>query len=157
VGSRALQTDAWHHRSDAITSAAVFVGISLAVLGGPAWAPADDWAALLASVIIAVNGIRLLRPAVADLMDRAPDPVMLERVRVLAAAVPGVLAVEKIQARRSGMGFLVSIHVQAEPGTPLRDAHSLGGRVRSVLRNENFIIDAFVHMEPYEAGAAAEG
>jgi len=150
VGSRALQTDAWHHRSDAITSGAVFIGISLAVLGGPAWAPADDWAALFASGMIAVNGVRLLRPAVADLMDRAPDTAVLERVRALADAVPGVLAVEKIQARRSGMGFLVSIHVQAEPGTPLRDAHSLGGRVRSVLRDEGFIIDAFVHMEPYE-------
>ena len=154
MGSRALETDAWHHRSDAITSGAALVGISLALVGGPAWAPADDWAALLASGVIAVNGIRLLRPAVADLMDRAPDPVLLARVREKAAAVPGVLAVEKLQARRAGMGYLISIHVQAAPHLSLRDAHALGGRVRSELRAESFIQDAFVHMEPYEAAVA---
>jgi cation diffusion facilitator family transporter len=150
VSSRALETDAWHHRSDAITSGAAFVGISLALIGGPDWAPADDWAALLASVVIAVNGVRLLRPAVADLMDRAPDPALLAQVRAAAAAVDGVKAVEKLQARRAGMGYLVSIHVQADPMLSLRDAHSLGGRVRSVLRAESFIRDAFVHMEPFE-------
>jgi cation diffusion facilitator family transporter len=157
VSSRALETDAWHHRSDAITSAAAFVGISLALAGGPGWAPADDWAALFASCIIAFNGIRLLRPAVMDLMDRAPSAALLDQARARAGAVPGVMAVEKLQARRAGLGYLVSIHVQADPLLSLRDAHSLGGRVRSVLRAESFILDAFVHMEPYEAAPGDDG
>jgi len=150
VGSRALETDAWHHRSDALTSAAAFIGISLALIGGPSWAPADDWAALFASGIIAFNGTRLLRPAVADLMDRAPPPNVLERIRQLAGAVDGVLAIEKIQARRAGMGYLVAIHVQAMPELTLREAHNLGGRVRSAIRSDPRLLDAFVHMEPFE-------
>jgi cation diffusion facilitator family transporter len=151
MGSRALETDAWHHRSDAITSAAAFVGISIAVVGGPSWAPADDWAALVASVIIAVNGFRLLRPAVADLMDRAPPDEVLNRVREIAFGVEGVLDVEKVQARRAGMGYLVAIHVQADPDLSLRDAHILGGRVRSAVQDDRQFLDALVHMEPYEA------
>lgn len=150
VGSRALETDAWHHRSDAITSAAAFVGISAAVLGGPAWAPADDWAALLASLIIAANGIRLLRPAVADLMDGAPHPEVVDRVRTRARTVPGVRLVEKVQARRAGFGYLVALHIQADPAMTLRAAHDLGGRVRSAVRREREILDALVHMEPFE-------
>jgi cation diffusion facilitator family transporter len=148
--SRALKTDAWHHRSDAITSAAAFVGISLALVGGETWAPADDWAALLGSVIIATNGLRLLRPAVLDLMDRAPDQAVLDRVRGLAAAVEGVRGVEKVQARRAGVGYLVAIHVEADPTMTLRDAHKLGGRVRSSIRRDRSILDALVHMEPHE-------
>jgi cation diffusion facilitator family transporter len=151
IVSRALESDAWHHRSDAITSGAAFVGISLALIGGPAWAPADDWAALLASAIIAFNGFRLLRPAVLDLMDRAPEPEIVDRVRSAACAVEGVLQVEKIQARRAGMGYLIAIHVQADAGLPLRDAHILGGRVRSAIRADPLFLDALIHMEPFEA------
>jgi cation diffusion facilitator family transporter len=150
IASRALESDAWHHRSDAITSGAAFIGISLALIGGPDWAPADDWAALLASGIIAFNGYRLLRPAVLDLMDRAPEPAILERVRTAACAVDGVLGVEKIQARRAGMGYLIAIHVQADPDMPLRDSHILGGRVRSAIRNDPMFLDALIHMEPWE-------
>jgi cation diffusion facilitator family transporter len=150
VHSRALENDAWHHRSDAITSATAFAGIGLAVVGGPDWAPADDWAALFASAIIAFNGLRLLRPSVADLMDRAPEPAVLDRVRSLAAAVPGVLAIEKVQGRRAGLNYLVAIHVQADPSLSLRDAHDLGGRVRAAIRSDPLFLDAIVHMEPYE-------
>lgn len=150
VHSRALQNEAWHQRSDAITSGAAFIGISLAVLGGPEWAPADDWAALFASAVIAFNGLRLLRPSVADLMDRAPEPAVLNRVRSLAAAVPGVLAIEKVQGRRAGLNYLVAIHVQADASLSLREAHDLGGRVRAAIRNDPLFLDAIVHMEPYE-------
>lgn len=156
VHSRALESDAWHHRSDAITSAAAFVGIGLAVLGGPDWAPADDWAALFASGIVAFNGFRLLRPAVADLMDRAPDTEVIDRVRSLARGVPGVLAIEKVQGRRAGMYYLVAIHVQADPSLSLREAHNLGGRVRSAIREDALFLDAIVHMEPYEGGSGHE-
>jgi len=153
LGSRALEVDAWHHRSDAITSAAAFAGISLALIGGERWAPADDWAALFASAIIAFNGIRLLRPSVGDLMDRAPDPSVAAAVRETALCVDGVKAVEKLHVRRMGLGYRVVIHVQADPAMPLRDAHNLGGRVRSTLRSMPMVIDAIVHMEPFEASA----
>jgi len=151
VDSQAVRTDAWHHRSDAITSSAAFLGIAIALVGGPAWAPADDVAALVASGIIAFNGVRLLRPAIQDLMDRAPDPVVLARVERISCGVPAVLRVEKIQARRAGIGYFVALHVEADPAMTLRDAHLLGHAVKDAIRAEMpSVIDVLVHMEPHD-------
>jgi len=149
LGSPALRADAWHHRADAITSGAALVGIALALVGGPGWEPADDWAALLAAGVIAYNGVRLLRPALADLMDRAPDPDVLARVERAAASVPGVRRIEKILARRAGVGYFVALHVEADPAMPLRDAHRLGHDVKDrVIEAVPRVLDALVHMEP---------
>lgn len=149
--SGAIQADAWHHRSDAVTSAAAFIGISVALIGGQEYAAADDVAALLASGIIAFNGTRLLRPALADLMDRAPEADLLERVQEEASAEDGVMRIEKVLARRAGIGHFVTLHVQADPAMSLHAAHQLGGRVRSrIVRNVPRVIDALIHMEPFE-------
>lgn len=153
VSSTAVTADAWHHRSDAITSAAAFVGISVALVGGPAWAPADDVAALLASTVIAYNGVRLLRPAIYDLMDRAPEPTVLGRVDREARAVDGVLAVEKIQARRAGTGYFVALHIEADPSITLAQAHLLGHEVKdAILEALPAVLDVLVHMEPHGPG-----
>ena len=153
LGSPAVKADAWHQRSDAITSGAAFLGILVALIGGEAWAPADDVAALLASGVIAFNGIRLLRPAVEDLMDRAPPPEVLDRVERAARTVAGVREVEKIQARRAGVGYYVTLHVEADPTMPLRDAHLLGHQVKdAILAEQSTVLDVVVHMEPYERG-----
>lgn len=150
VGSTAVRADAWHHMSDAITSAAAFIGISIAVAGGPAWARADDWAALAASGVIAFNGLAMLRPAFDDLMDRVPGPEIVQRVRGAAATVPGVLAVEKLAMRRMGMTFRLTIHVQADPLMSLEEAHVLSGRVKGAVRGvEPRVSGITVHMEPF--------
>jgi cation diffusion facilitator family transporter len=151
VESDAVRADAWHHRSDAITSAAAFIGISIALLGGPGWEEADDWAALAATGVIAFNGQRLLRTAVASLMDRAPGRETLVRIESIASAVPDVLAIEKAIVRRAGIYLFVDLHVQAEPTMPLRDAHALGGRVkRAIMSAVPTVRGVLVHMEPYE-------
>ena len=151
VESAAVTADAWHHRSDVITSSAAFVGITVALVGGPAWAPADDVAALLASGVIAYNGVRLLRPAVQDLMDRAPEPSVLRRVDEAARAVDGVRAVEKIQARRAGVGYFVALHVEADPDITLAAAHLLGHEVKDAILDElSSVLDVLVHMEPHD-------
>jgi cation diffusion facilitator family transporter len=151
VGSTAVQADAWHHRSDAITSAAAFVGISVALIGGPGWESADDWAALLASTIIVYNGIGVLRPAVHDLMDRAPGDEMLARVTAAATGVSGVRAIEKLKIRKAGMGYYVDLHVQADATMPLDAAHILSGMVKSAIRAAvPEVSGALIHMEPYE-------
>ena len=80
-GSLAVKVDAWHHRSDALTSAFALVGISVALWGGSGWESADDFAALAASVFISYNGVKLLRAAFADLMDRAPETYILEQIQ----------------------------------------------------------------------------
>src|ERR1700730_14447176 len=95
VESTAVQTDAWHHRSDALTSAAAFIGISVALIGGSGWESADDWAALFACAVIAANGIRLLRPAFYEIMDTAPRGQIVGTVRNAAAAVPGGIELDK--------------------------------------------------------------
>lgn len=152
VGSTAVSADAWHHRSDAITSAAAFVGIAVALLGGPGWESADDWAALLASAVIVYNAVGVVRPAVHDLMDRAPGEAMLTRVAQAASAVPGVLAIEKLKVRKAGLGYYVDLHVQADPRMALRDAHVLSGMVKSAIRSAGpEVHGVLIHMEPFEA------
>lgn len=156
LGSGVVQADAWHHRSDALTSAAAFLGISIALAGGDAWAVADGYAALFASAIIAFNGLRILRPALADLMDRAPEPALLERVAHVAGREPGVRCIEKILARRAGAGHFLTLHVQADPDMTLHDAHELGHRVRTrLVRQIPSVLDALIHMEPFEDLPAA--
>ena len=159
INSTAVKADAWHHLSDAITSAAAFVGIAIALLGaryagGSGWESADDWAALFAAVIIFFNGARMVRPALHDLMDRAPGSEFLGQVRRAAEGVPGVLATEKLFIRKTGTTYRVTIHVHADPGLSLRDAHVLGGKVKGAIRSAvPQVQSVLVHMEPYEGSA----
>lgn len=149
VGSEAVRADAWHHRSDAITSAAAFVGISIAIWGGPGWEEADDWAALVAALVIAWNGQRLLRPAVAGLMDHSAEPAIRDRIIQAASAVPDVRAVEKAIVRRAGMAYFADLHVHADPAMPLRDAHIVSGKVkRAIMAAVPGVRGVLVHMEP---------
>jgi cation diffusion facilitator family transporter len=151
LGSTAVKTDAWHHRSDAITSGAAFVGISLALWGGPGWESADDWAALVAAFVISANGLRFLTAAVNDLMDRLPDGEVVETVDQAAKSVPGVLATEKIRVRKFGVDYLVDLHVQADANLSLHDAHVISGKVKSAVKSAiPTAKEVLVHMEPYE-------
>lgn len=156
VGSTAVRADAWHHRSDAITSAAAFVGISVALWGGAGWESADDWAALGASGVIVFNGLRILKPSVDDLMDRVPAGDVLARIEEAARSPSGVRAVEKLRVRRVGFNYYVDIHVQADPALSLHDAHVLSGRVKGAIRDSvPAVAGVLVHMEPFEPAPAA--
>src|SRR5438270_3818020 len=110
VESTAVQTDAWHHRSDALTSAAAFIGISVALIGGSGWQSADDWAALFACAVIAANGIRLLRPALYEIMDTAPRGQIVRSIRSAARSVPGVLEGEQCRVRKMVLDCSVDLH-----------------------------------------------
>jgi cation diffusion facilitator family transporter len=157
VGSNAVKADAWHHLSDAITSAAAFIGISIAVWKGKGWESADDWAALVASAVILYNGISMLKTALDDLMDRHPGEDIAIAVRRVAERVPGVSAIEKLLVRRSGISYHVEIHVQTDPTMSLADAHGLGGLVKSTIREQQpRVRGVLVHMEPF-APAATDG
>ncbi len=153
TGSTAGKADAWHHASDAMTSAAAFIGISIALWGGRGWEQADDWAALFASTIIFYNGVLLVRPAMHDLMDRMPGSDIIEPVRAAAASVRGVLGVEKLSARKAGLVYYVDIHVQANAELSLHDAHELSGVVKSAIRrNVPRVAGVLIHMEPFKRG-----
>jgi cation diffusion facilitator family transporter len=151
TGSTAVMADAWHHRSDALTSATAFIGIAIGVWGGAGWESADDWAAVVAAVIMTANGIRMMRAAVNDLMDRVPETDLVERIAQAAQSPRGVLAIEKLRVRKLGLKYSVDVHVQADPNLSLRDAHVLSGKVKGAVRaNVPAVDEVLVHMEPYE-------
>jgi cation diffusion facilitator family transporter len=147
--STVVKTDAWHHRSDAITSSAAFVGISIALIGGPGYESADDWAALLAACVIVFNGYRLLLPAVAEVMDAAPDPGIIEQVRDVAGHVQGVVGLDKCYIRKMGFEYYVDLHVVVNGDVSVRSGHKIGHDVRDAVRQAiPKITDVLVHIEP---------
>ena len=150
VGSTAVAADAWHHRADAISSLAAFIGISIALIGGKGWEAADDWAALVASIVVAINGVRTLRPAIAGLMDEAPDRTVKERALDAASSVAGVRSVENLNVRSYGLGFYVDLHVKADPTISLEAAHEIAAKVKyAILEAVPNVVSVLVHMEPY--------
>ncbi len=149
IDSHALKTDAWHHRLDALTSMAAFVGISIAIIAGKGYESADDWAALFVSIIIAINGYRLFRLAISDIMDEAPDTAIEAHIRKLAQSVPGVVRVEKCRVRKSGLGYLVELHVEVDENISVRQGHDIAHGVKdALLHSDLHILDALIHIEP---------
>jgi cation diffusion facilitator family transporter len=147
--STAVKTDAWHHRSDAITSIAAFVGISVALIGGEAWRSADDWAALFACAVIGANGYRLLRPALLEIMDTAPHGKFIKSIREVARSVPGVIEVEKCRARKMGLDFYIDLHVGVDGNMSVHEGHEIAHRVKSAIQQSDpRIADVLVHIEP---------
>jgi cation diffusion facilitator family transporter len=149
AGSTAIQTDAWHHRTDAMTSVAAFIGISIALIGGPRWQSADAWAALFACVLIAANGWRLFYPALHEVLDTAPRGEIIERVRAAAEAVPGVLEIDKCFVRKMGLEYYVDLHVGVDERISVRAGHELAHEVKDAIKQTNpRIADVLVHIEP---------
>ncbi len=152
VESTAVQTDAWHHRTDAMTSIAAFIGISVALVGGEAWQSADDWAALFACGLIGTNGYRLLRPALFEIMDTAPRGKIVDSVRNAAAAVPGVIEVEKCLIRKMGLDFYVDLHVGVNGSISVHEGHEIAHQVKAAIQQgDSRIADVLVHIEPAKA------
>ena len=114
INSHAVKADAQHHRSDAFTSIAAFIGISIALIGGKGYEGADDWAALVASLLIFYNAIIILRPALSEIMDAAPSNEIVEKVKRIAGAVPMVKGIEKCYLRKMGFDYYVDIHIKVD-------------------------------------------
>jgi cation diffusion facilitator family transporter len=149
VESTAVKTDAWHHRADALTSTAAFVGISVALIGGEKWYSADDWAALFACAVIATNGWRLLFPALHEMLDTAPRGEIVATIQKAAVSVPGVLNVEKCLVRKMGISFYVDLHVGVDGGISVRDGHRIAHQVKDAIKStDGRIADVLVHVEP---------
>jgi cation diffusion facilitator family transporter len=147
--STAVKGDAWHHRSDALTSAAAFVGISIALLGGPGYESADDWAALLACGIILFNGSRFLRASLDELMDAALPPELTEAVQREAQAVEGVRGVDVCRIRKSGLGLFIDLQVRVDGNMTVRHADDIAEEVSRRLMASRFAVGGvMVHVEP---------
>lgn len=149
VESGAVASDAWHHRSDAITSFAAAVGISVALIGGEGFQSADDWAAIAAACVIAWNGVRLLRPAANELMDRSPNRDVIEQIKKIGEAAPGVARVEKCLVRKMGYQYFVDMHVEVDPQMTVQRSHEIAHDVKDKVRAQvPRVRDVLVHIEP---------
>jgi cation diffusion facilitator family transporter len=147
--STAVKTDAWHHRIDAMTSIAAFIGISIALIGGKPWQSADDWAALVACGLIGANGYRLLRPALFEIMDTAPRGKFIKSIREVARSVPGVIELEKCRARKMGLDFYIDLHVGVDGNMSVHEGHEIAHRVKSAIQQSDpRVADVLVHIEP---------
>lgn len=147
--STSLKADAWHHRSDAVTSLSAFVGIGMALLLGEGFENLDDWAALVASAIIIVNAYFVFRPALGELLDEQNHDELIEEVRYVSEQVPGVIDTEKCYIRKFGMRYVVDIHVIVLGTLTVTEGHTIGHNVQDTVR-ENFpqIEHVFTHVEP---------
>ena len=149
VESSAVQSDAWHHRSDALTSLAAAIGITVCLVGGPAWVSADNWAALFSCAIIAFNGVRMLKASVGELLDEQAPGEVIEGIMAAARAVEGVDNVEKCRVRKSGLSLIADIHVRVQGEVTVTDGHFIAHRVKDALMGGGYnLLDVTVHIEP---------
>ncbi|MFN7021318.1 MAG: cation diffusion facilitator family transporter [Phycisphaerales bacterium] len=159
-GKDAVHVDAGHHLSDAITSAAAFIGIAAALIAkhiygmGDRWASADDWAAMLAGFIILFNGLRLARLPLRELMDAEPTAVLADARRI-ALSIEGVRGLEKTRARTSGSRHYLDMHIEVDPAMSVADAHIITGKVKHAIRAAHpRIADVLIHVEPHPPSPA---
>ena len=150
INSQAVKADAQHHRSDAITSITAFIGISIALIGGKGYESADDWAALVASVLIFYNAIVILRPALSEIMDAAPSNEIVEKVKKIAGDVPMVKDIEKCYVRKMGFDYYVDIHIEVDGDLSVTEGHSIAHLVKDTLLESKLrVINVLVHVEPF--------
>lgn len=149
MDSTVVKADAWHHRSDAITSVAAGLGIIVALIGGPGFESADDWAALVACSVILYNGQGFLRTAVSELMDATPESTLLEGIRRSAKGVNGTHDVEKLLVRKTGHRVYVDLHLEVDPHMTVERAHGIAHDVKDAIMHEHrHVADVLVHVEP---------
>jgi cation diffusion facilitator family transporter len=149
IGSNALLADAWHHRSDAVTSIAAFIGISISLLGGRGYEAADDWAALFACVVIFYSAYNMLRLSLGDMMDARVSPDAEAMVMKITCSVPGVLSAEKCRVRKSGLSYIADLHIRVSGGISVTEGHDISHQVKDLLlASELPLEDVTVHVEP---------
>jgi cation diffusion facilitator family transporter len=148
--STALKADAWHHRSDALTSAAAFIGISLALFFGEGWEAADDWAALIVSGIILYNCYMIFRPALGEIMDEHMYDELVDKIRRISLTIPGVITTEKCLIRKTGMRYLVDLHAEVDGSIPVSEGHHIAHTLKDALLAElPELADVLIHIEPH--------
>ncbi len=153
TGSKSVEASAWDQRLDVFGSLVVLLSLAVAIWAGPSWHWVDHLAALVVAVTILIAGGSVFWGSLQDLMDRQADPELLEEIRELSLAVPGVRGVEKLLVRKSGLEHFVDIHVEVAPGISVREGHEIGHAVKDRLIAEIITIrDVLVHIEPFCGG-----
>lgn len=149
TNSSALKADAWHHRSDAITSVAAFIGISIALFLGNGYEAADDWAALFASGFILYNSYQIFRPALGEIMDENLHDDLIAHIRVVSLEVNGILDTEKCFIRKAGMKYHVDLHARVNSDISVKEGHELAHKLKDSLRERiPELGHVLIHIEP---------
>lgn len=150
TNSSSLKADAWHHRSDAITSVAAFIGISMALMLGKGYESADDWAALFASGFIFYNSYLIFRPALGEIMDEHFYDDLVEDIRRISLTVDGIIATEKCFIRKVGMIYHVDLHAKVNGSISVTEGHILAHQLKDTLRAEiPQLGHVLIHIEPH--------
>ena len=149
TNSSSLRADAWHHRSDAITSVAAFIGISIALILGNGYEAADDWAALFASGFILYNSYLIFRPALGEIMDEHLYDDLIAQIRVVSLQVDGIIDTEKCFIRKAGMQYHVDLHATVESNITVKEGHDLAHKLKDTLREKiPELGHVLIHVEP---------
>jgi cation diffusion facilitator family transporter len=151
IGSLAVIADAWHQRSDVVTSVAALAGITIAWMGGPSWSHADSWAAMLASLWLIGTGLWLLGPTLHELMEGSVDPALWGFIYETSRHCPGVKGIDKVWVRKLGMRLMVDMHVEVDPDISVQEGHQVAHEVKDKIQRElPQVRDVMVHIEPFD-------
>lgn len=152
MDSGALKAEAWHHRSDSLTSLGVLLGIGIAIFAGPGFEKADDIAALLVTLLIVYNALRIARPALDELMDKRVEDFRIEAIDKLSRTIEGIHCLETIVVRRSGREFVAEIHMEVAPEMTIEKGHRLSHQLKDALlaQMDLRLTHVVVHVEPAE-------
>jgi cation diffusion facilitator family transporter len=149
TNSSSLKADAWHHRSDALTSVAAFIGISVALILGKGYESADDWAALFAAFFILYNSYLIFRPALGEIMDEHLYDDLVEEIRKVSHHVEGVIDTEKCFIRKAGMKYHVDLHARVSGAISVKEGHDISHRLKDTLKEEiPELGQILIHIEP---------
>jgi cation diffusion facilitator family transporter len=149
TNSTSLKADAWHHRSDAITSVAAFVGISIALIFGKGFEQADDWAALFASAFILYNCYLIFRPALGEIMDEHTHDDMVSRIREISKKTDGIIETEKCFVRKAGMQFHIDLHIIVDSQLSVKEGHNIAHKLKNkLIREIPELSNVLIHVEP---------
>ncbi len=151
IGSLAVIADAWHQRSDVVTSVAALAGIIIAWVGGPSWSHADSWAAMLASLWLVGTGLWLLSSPLHELMEGSVDPELMAYICEISRGCPGIKGIDKVWVRKLGMRLMVDLHAEVDPDISVQEGHRLAHEIKDKIQHDlPQVLDVMVHVEPYD-------
>ncbi len=149
TNSSSLKADAWHHRSDAVTSVAAFIGISVALIMGKGYEAADDWAALFAAGFILYNSYLIFRPALGEIMDEHLNDDLVTEIKEVSLTVQGIVGTEKCFIRKAGMQYHVDLHAVVDSSITVKQGHQIAHLLKDTLRREiPELGHVLIHIEP---------
>ena len=149
--SPSLKANAWHHRTDAISSIATLIGVSLSFALGDNWRILDPIASIIIAVFIGVSAVSIARPSLSELLEASLPQAELVKIRQIIRSVPGVKRVHNLRARQNGRSIIVDVNIHVDPDITIREGHAIAEDAEKCLRkafDSNMII--YMHVEPEE-------